>query len=145
MKRYLLFLLIFILAGCMQNLRFESMDKHKITPGISYEAYYYVEGTSDRSRAVFLKYPDAQIEVAAPSPQITATTSSYNAAIAYMDEAKDLRTISITLVTYKGKPLGYLFTYNDDPVQSNLKIDVDFYESGGKVYFTARERSDHEK
>jgi hypothetical protein len=142
MKKFLLFLLIVLLAGCAQNIRYHSMETQKRTPNISYEAYYYIEGTLDRSRAVFLRHPEAPIEVSASSPQITATTSTYGDAIAYMNEARGLRKVITTYLTYKDKPLGYLITYSDDyhAAAGGTKIIIEIYEFGGKIHFKAAEK-----
>jgi hypothetical protein len=145
MKKYLLVLMIFILAGCMQNIRFHDTDTQKRTPNISYEALYYVEGSGDKSRAVFLRHPEAPIDVVASSPQITATTSTYGDAIAYMNETRGLRKVITRFVTYKDKPLGYLISFDDDhsaTETTNHEIVIEIYEFKGAVHFKAAEKLD---
>jgi hypothetical protein len=109
---------------------------------ISYEAYFYGEGSGDKSRAVFLKEPDVNIAIVATSPAINATTATYAEALSYMNEAKDLRVVDTQVVTYKDKPLGYLITYNADRRRTSVvtKIVIELYELKGKIYFNAREQ-----
>jgi|GEM_PF-5741194 len=143
MKKYLLFLLVIFLAGCTQNMSFHDMETHKRAPNINYEAYFYVEGSLDRSRAVFLKHPEAQIDIVASSPQITATTATYSNALAYMHEAKGLRKVVTRYVTYMEKPLGILITYDSSSLPTDkgiYEIVVELYEFKGKIYFKAYEK-----
>jgi hypothetical protein len=142
MKKYLLVLLIFVLAGCAQNIRFQNIETQKRAPNISYEAFFYMEGSGDKSRAVFLRHPEAQIEVVAVSPSITATTSAYSDAIAFMNEVRGLRKVETRYVTYKDKPLGYLITYDDEnqATRGPTEIIIEIYEFRGKIHFKAMEK-----
>jgi hypothetical protein len=145
MKKLLILLTLLLVAGCAQNLSFNSMENHKRTPNLSYEAYYYMDGQMDASRAVFLRYPGAPIEIESESSQITSTTSTFVQAEAFMNEVRGLRKVEIRYVTYKNKPLGYLFSYNDDiPAPTERKVFVELYEGGGKIHFKAWEKLDQD-
>jgi hypothetical protein len=144
LRRYVLLLLIFLLAGCAQNIRYHDFSARDKMPRMSYEAYFYIEGSGDKSRAVFLKQPDVNIEIVTSSPQITASTATYAEAISYMDEARGLRMVDTQVVTYKDRPLGYLITYNADRRRTTeiTQIVVELYELNGRIYFNAREKLD---
>ncbi len=135
---------MFLLAGCAQNIRYQEIGAAVRMPQISFEAYYYAEGTNDRSRAVFLKQPDVSIEVTVSSPAINATTATYAEALQFMNETRGLRVVDTYAVTYKDKPLGYLITYNPNRMRITeiTQIVVELYEDKGKIYFNAKEKLD---
>ena len=137
-KKLALFLLPFIVAGCAQNLRFHDLGSTENVPAISYEAYFYVAGISERSRAVFLRHPDAEIAVEPASQEIISTTAAYSEAMEFMKAKRGTRSITTEVVTFMGKPLGYLLSYNGAGINREYVI-VNVYEAGGKVYFSARE------
>jgi len=139
-KKLVLLLLPFLIFGCAQDLRFHDLGKKEKVPAISYEAYFFVAGISERSRAVFLKMPDVEIAVEPASPEIVSTTATYSEAMTFMIEKRLMRSITTQTVTYKDKPLGYLLTYDQAGVNGENVI-TNLYERGGKIYFSAREDS----
>jgi len=142
-EKLVLLLLPLFIAGCVQDLRFHDLGKTEKVPAISYEAYFFVAGVSERSRAVFLKIPDLEIAIEPASPEIVSTTATYVEAMAFMKEKRLIRSITTQRVTYEDKPLGYLLTYDQAGVNGENVI-TNLYERGGKIYFSAREdtRSD---
>jgi hypothetical protein len=143
-KFAVLLFFILLMAGCAQNIRYHDMDARPKTPSISYEAYFYMEGLGEKSRAVFLKFPDAQVDVVASAQAITSTTSTLSEAYSFMNEVRGLRKVTALYLTYKDKPLGYLIKYTDDhdATRGRDAIIIDLYESGGKIRFNAREKLD---
>jgi hypothetical protein len=139
-KKLLLVFVLIILAGCTQSINRTELSSGIKIPPISYEAYFYVEGSRDKSRAVLLKHPDAKIEVAAESAQITPTTATFAQAMAYMNEVRGLRRVNIEVINFKGKPIGYLLAYQEvnQNVLSGSEIHIDLYEMNGKLYFKPR-------
>jgi hypothetical protein len=144
LRRYVFLFLIFLLAGCAQNIRYNDLSAKDKIPSISYEAYFFMEGSGDKSRAVFLKQPDVKVEVAASSLLITATSATYIEAMSFMNEVRGLRIVDTQVVTYKGGPLGYLITYNADRrrITEVTRIEVELYEMNGRIHFNAREKLD---
>jgi hypothetical protein len=133
-----LLLLPLVIFGCAQDLRFHDLDKKEKVPAISYEAYFFVTGISERSRAVFLKKPDVEIPIEPASPEIVSTTATYSEAMTFMIEKRLMRSITTQTVTYKDKPLGYLLSY-DQPGVNGETVITNLYERDGKIYFSARE------
>ncbi len=144
MKRPALFIMILFVAvitvGCAQNIRSHDLGKAETIPAMSYEAYMFAAGISERSRAVFLRHPDAEMAVEPASPEIISTTATYGEAMTFMKMKRGMRSITTEVVTYKGKPLGYLITYDQPGVNFEI-IETNLTERGGKIYFSARENS----
>ena len=137
-RRLVLLLLSFLIFGCAQDLRFHNLAKKEKVPSISYEAYFFVAGIAEKSRAVFLKMPDVDISIEPASPEIVSTTATYAEAMTFMIEKRLMRSITTQTVTYKDKPLGYLLTYDNAGVNGE-KVITNLYERGGKIYFSAQE------
>ena len=143
-KTFLLLFFILLMAGCTQNIqRIEPSAGYRV-PSITYQAYFYVQSQGNKSRAVFLKHPDVQVDIVFAPQQITETTATYGDALTYMYEEKGLRRVNTEIVNYKGKLLGYLLIYDDSPVKSTtiIEIQVELYERNGKIHFIAREKPD---
>ena len=139
-KAILILLTTILVAGCSQNIRFHTLKSTETIPAISYEAYLFAAGISERSRAVFLRHPQADMDIEPASPEITSTTITYPAAMNFMQMKRGMRTISTEVVMYKGKILGYLLSY--DQAGTNFEIvETGLTERGGKIYFSARENN----
>jgi hypothetical protein len=141
---FLLLFMVLFAAGCTQNIqRIEPSAGYRV-PSITYQAFFYGEGEGNKSRAVFLKHPDAQTDVVFAPQQITETTATYGDALTYMYEVKGLRRVNTEIVNYKDKLLGYLLIYDDTPIKATtiIEIQVELYERSGKIHFIARERPD---
>ena len=128
----------FLIAGCVQTIGTSNLDKKESIPSISYEAYFFIAGVSERSRAVFLKKPDAGVEVEPYSYEIMSSTASYSEAMSFMREKRGARTITTQVVSYKEKPIGYLLTY-DQPGINMERVDISLTERNGIIYFRAQE------
>jgi hypothetical protein len=137
-KKLIAILFTLIVAGCVQAISTRDLDKKEAIPSISYEAYFFAAGISDRSRAVFLVKPESGVRVKADSDDITSTTASYAEALAFMREKKEARTISTQVVLYSGKPIGYLLSY-DRPGTNMERVNISLTERNGVVYFRVRE------
>jgi hypothetical protein len=137
-NRLILLVLPFLIFGCSQNIRLHDLDTKEKVPAISYEAYFFVTGLSERSRAVFLKKPDIEIAVEPASPEIVSTTATYPEAMTFMLDRRYMRSITTQTVIYKDKPLGYLLTYNQPGLDGEVVV-TNLYERDGKIYFNARE------
>jgi hypothetical protein len=143
-RTFLLLFFILLMAGCTQNIQRVEPSAGFRVPSITYQAYFFGEGQGNKSRAVFLKLPDVQVEIVFAPQQITETTATYGDALTYMYEEKGLRRVDTEIVNYKGKLLGYLLTYDHAPTKATtvIEIQVEFYERNGKIHFIARERPD---
>ena len=141
-RKLTLLFLLFILSGCVQNIRYHDIGVNEKIPSTSFEAYYYAEGNNDRSRAVFLKQPDVKIDMDVSSPAINPTTATYAEALYFMNQTRGLRVVDTMAVSYQGKPLGYLITYNTDRGRATeaSQIIVELYEFRGKIRFNAKEK-----
>ena len=137
-KKLGILLFPFLIAGCVQTIGTRNLDKKESIPSISYQAYFFMAGISERSRAVFLKKPDAGVEVEPYSHEIISTTASYGEAMSFMREKRGARTITTQVVSYKEKPIGYLLSY-DQPGVDMEQVDINLTERNGIIYFRARE------
>ena len=138
LKKLVLLLVTISVAGCVQTISTRNLDKKEGIPQVSYSAYFFSAGISERSRAVLLINADSGVEARADSTDITSTTASYAEALAFMREKKSARTVSTHLVSYKDKPVGYLLTY-DQPGNNAETVNVTISEKNGVIYFNARE------
>ncbi|HTZ16838.1 MAG TPA: hypothetical protein VMB78_00200 [Dissulfurispiraceae bacterium] len=139
-KKTVFLLVAVLIAGCAQNIRSHDVRSTEEIPAISYEAYLFVAGISERSRVAFLRHPDADMDIEPASPEIISTTITYPAAMTFMQMKKGMRSISTEVITYKGKPLGYLISYNQGGTNYEF-VETNFTERGGKIYFSARENT----
>lgn len=137
-KKLGLLLFPFLIAGCVQTIGTRDLDRKESIPSISYEAYFFVAGMSERSRAVFLKKPDVEVEVKPYSDEITGSSASYAEAMFFMREKRGARTITTQVVSYKEKPIGYLLSY-DQPGIDMERVNINLTERNGVIYFSARE------
>jgi hypothetical protein len=145
-KRLTLVLMLLILTGCTQNLKKTELSANEKIPSISYEAYFYVEGSGNKARAVLLILPDAKVNVEAESHQVTATTATYGEALSYMNQVKDMRRVNTEALQYKDRPLGYLLTYSADITPTTLigtQIIIQLYERNNTIFFIPRLEFDH--
>lgn len=134
------FLIIFaVLTACIQTIQTYSVGDINAIPKIEYSAYQYSSGAGEGLRAVFLKSPDTDIDVIPYSIQITTGKATPEEARKFMEKGGHFRNIDYRGISYKGKPIGYLFTYGYNSF-SRDSLDIDIYERGGKVYFSVWEK-----
>jgi hypothetical protein len=129
---------VLILAGCAQSITTFGIRDYDGIPKATYTMYLYSGGISERLRAVFLKSPEAGVEVVPYSVQIITAAGTVENALTFMEKAGAYSRISFQGVTYQGKTIGYLLTFGTHSI-SGERLEVSFYERGGKVFFTARE------
>ena len=139
-KKIAAIMIVLLLAGCAQTLSFRTLDKKEGIPSISYEAYFFTAGISERSRAVFLKIPDSEVIVQPYSSEIVASTATYKEALSFMYEKRGARTISTQVVSYKDGPVGYLLRYDQAGVNMET-ININLTEKNGVIFFNAREET----
>lgn len=128
-----------VLAGCVQAIDTYGVRDFNAIPKVEYTAYRYSSGAGERLRAVFLKSPDSDIQIIPYSIQITTGRATPEEARAFMERGSHFRNIVYQGVTYKGKPVGYLFTYGHHSF-SRDSIEINLFERGGKVYFSVWEK-----
>ncbi|HMK56280.1 MAG TPA: hypothetical protein VK448_06570 [Dissulfurispiraceae bacterium] len=133
-------LTFFAVAGCIQSLSYRTLDRREAVPSISYEAYYFSAGISERSRAVLLKIPDSGVAVEPLSSEIIATTATYGQALTFMREKRGARPITTQVVSYKDRPVGYLLQYSQPGVNMET-VNINISERNGIIFFSAREES----
>jgi hypothetical protein len=140
MKNLILILLSvsFLLAGCAQTVVTTRIDDVENIPEVKYETYVYVSGQGGRLRAVFLKAPDADVEIVPYSLEIAKVESTFEGAMDFMESHRKHKMVRVDEVRYKGELIGYLLTH---PVHSfqRVYIEVSLYERNGKIYFTVWE------
>jgi len=138
-----IFLILMVLAGCVQAVSTYSIDDYKTVPKGVYTAYLYSSGIGEKLRAVFLKSPDADVEVVPYSRQIITAKVTFSDALTFMEKVGDFKNISIEGVKYKEKTIGYLLTFSR-PLSPRETIEVNLYERDGKIYFAVTERKHDE-
>ena len=139
-SKLIFLVIVVVLAGCTQSINTYSVGDINAVPKIEYTAYFYSSGIGERLRAVFLKSPDSGVEIIPYSIQITTGKATPEEALEFMGKGKYYRNIDYHGITYKGRPIGYLFT-NRYSSFSRDSIEVNLYEHGGKVYFSVLEKN----
>ena len=129
-----------VLAGCVQAINTYGIGDFNAIPKVEYTAYQYSSGVGERLRAVFLKSPDSDVDVIPYSIQMTIGKATPEEARKFMERGGHFRNIEYQGVTYKGKPIGYLFTYRYHSF-SRDSIEINLFERGGKVYFSVWEKT----
>jgi hypothetical protein len=137
----LIFLVIVtVLTGCTQAINTYSVGDINAIPKIDYTAYFYSSGAGEELRAAFLKSPDSDIDIIPYSIQITTGKATPEEALKFMEKGRHYRNIDHHGITFKDKPIGYLFTYRYSSF-SRDSIEINLYERGGKVYFSVLEKN----
>lgn len=129
-----------VLAGCVQAINTYGVGDFNAIPKVEYTAYQYSSGAGEGLRAVFLKSPDSDVDIIPYSIQITTGKATPEEARKFMEKGSHFRNIEYQGVTYKGKPIGYLFTYGYHSF-SRDSIEINLFERGGKVYFSVWEKT----
>ena len=129
-----------VLAGCVQVINTYGVGDFNAIPKAEYTAYQYSSGAGDRLRAVFLKSPDGDIDIIPYSIQITTGKATPDEARTFMERGSHFRNIQYQGITYRGKPIGYLFTYGYHSF-SRDSIEISLFERDGKVYFSVWEKN----
>lgn len=136
--RIISFIVMLSMGACAQAVStYGVKDTGAISKG-PVTMYEYSFG-SGGVRTVFLKSPDAGIEVVPYSVQISVSAGTLDDAMAFMEKAAGSKRISIQAVAYQGKTIGYLLT-PDRSIVSKGYVEPYFFERGGKVYFSVFEK-----
>ena len=134
---FLISLLAFL--GCAQAVSTFTLRDHDSIPKTSYTTYLYSAGSAEKLRAVFLKSPETDVEIVPYSIQIITASGTLQDALNFMEKTAAYRRVNFQGVTYKGKTIGYLLTY-DQPIFARESIEVNLFERNGKVYFSVTEK-----
>ena len=84
-----------VLAGCVQAVSTYNIDDYKTVPKVVYTAHLYSSGIGERLRAVFLKSPEAGVEIVPYSRQTTTAKVTFSDALTFMEKVGDFKNISI--------------------------------------------------
>src|SRR5512140_2816277 len=107
-------------------------------PQAVYTLYLYVAPSTPQLRAVFLKSPDAGVEVVPYSVQITTVTGTAGDALAFLENGAGYKRTSYQRVEVRGKTIGYLLVPERHSFARRY-IEIHFYERDGKIYFVPSE------
>ncbi len=133
-------LLLFLpVIACTRAVTTTGVGDPDSIPQAVYTMYLYVAPTAPQLRAVFMKTPDADVEVVPFSVQITAASGTARDALAFLEERPGFRRMSAQRVELRGKTIGYLLMPERHSFARRY-IEVNFYERRGKIYFVPSEQ-----
>lgn len=138
MMRIVLLLVLPSAIACAQAVRTAGIATIDSIPRATYMMYSYVAPTTPQLRAVFLKSPDAGVEVVPYSVQITTSTGTAEDALAFLERGAGFRRTSFQRVEFRGKTIGYLLVPERHSFARRY-IEVNFYERDGKIYLSPSE------
>ena len=138
MRSVPLFVLLAVIA-CAQAVTTAGIGTLDSIPKATYTMYTYVAPATPQSRAVFLKSPDAGVEVVPYSVQITTVTGTVDDALGFVEKGPGFKRTSFQRVQFRGKTIGYLLVTERHSFASRY-IRVNLYERGGKIYFVPSEQ-----
>ena len=139
-SKLIFLVIVVVLTGCTQAISTYSGADINAMQKIEYTAYFYSSGVGEGLRAVFLKSPDSDIDIVPYSIQITTGKATLEEALKFMEKGRYYRNIDSHGIAYKGKLIGYLFTYRYSSF-SRDSIEINLFERGGKVYFSVLEKN----
>jgi hypothetical protein len=132
-----LFVLLTVIA-CAQTITTTGIATLDSIPKATYTMYTYVAPATPQLRAVFLKSPDAGVEVVPYSVQITTATGTVDDALAFLEKGPGFKRTSFQSVEFRGKTVGYLLVPERHSFARRY-IEVNLYERDGKIYFVPSE------
>ena len=133
-------LLLFLpVLACTQAVTTVGVADPDSIPQAVYTMYLYVAPATPQLRAVFLKNPDAGVEVVPFSVQITGATGTAGDALAFIDGGRGFKRVSFQRVELRGKTIGYLLVPQRHSFARRY-IEVNFFERNGKIYFVPSEQ-----
>jgi hypothetical protein len=130
--------LLLTVIACAQTVTTAGIGTIDSIPRATYMMYSYVASTTPHLRAVFLRSPDAEVEVVPYSVQITTSTGTADDALAFLKRGAGFRRTSFQRVEFRGKTIGYLLM-SERHSFARRYIEVNFYERDGKIYFSPYE------
>ena len=139
-SKLIFLVIVIVLAGCTQSINTYSVGDITAMPKIEYTAYFYSSGIGEGLRAIFLKSPDSDVDIIPYSIQITTGKATLEEAFKFMEKGRYYRNVDSHGIAYKGKLIGYLFTYRYSSF-SRDSIEINLSERGGKVYFSVLEKN----
>jgi hypothetical protein len=132
-------LLLFLsLLACAQAVTTVGVAGPDSIPQAVYTMYLYVAPSTPQLKAVFLKNPDAGVEVVPYSVQITTMTGTAGDALAFVENGAGYKRTSFQRVEFRGKTIGYLLVPERHSFARRY-IEINFYERDGKIYFAPSE------
>jgi hypothetical protein len=139
-SKLIFLVIVVVLAGCTQAISTYSVGDINAMQKIEYTAYFYSSGVGEGLRAVFLKSSDSDIEIIPYSIQMTTGKATLEETLKFMEKGRYYRNIDYHGIAYKGKLIGYLFTYRYSSF-SRDSIEINLFDRGGKVYFSVLEKN----
>ena len=130
--------ILFLLAGCAQTVTQARVNDYSRISDVKYETHIYISGEGGRLRAVFLKAPDADVEIVPYSIEMSKQESTFDDAMDFMTIHHKYKMVRVDEVRYKGELIGYLLTHPMHSFQ-RVYIEVSLYERNGRIYFTVWE------
>ena len=124
--------------ACAQTITITGIGTIDSIPKATYTMYFYVAPTTERLRAVFLKIPDADVEIIPYSVQTTTVTGTVDDALTFLEHGTGIQSVTPRMVTFRGRKIGYLLA-PERHMFSNQYIDVNIYERNGRIYFNPAE------
>lgn len=120
------------LIGCsLTPLQTYTLANYHSVAAMKYTLYLYSSG---QLKAVFLKSPEANVEVLAYSPEIIQASGTPEDVMAFMRRGI-YRNIDVKSVEFKDKVIGYLFTYREIGVTAGPSyLVVDLFERNDKIF-----------
>jgi hypothetical protein len=138
MMRTVLLLILLSAVACAQAVTTSGIGTIDSIPKAAYMLYSYVAPATPQLRAVFLRSPDAGVEVVPYSVQITVSTGTAEDALAFLESGPGFKRTSFQRVEFRGKTIGYLLM-PERHIFARRYIEVNFYERDGKIYFLPSE------
>ncbi len=132
-----LFILLTVIA-CARTVTTAGIRTIGSIPNETYTLYAYVAPTAPQLRAVFLKSPEAGVEVVPYSVQIITMAGTVDDALAFVEKGAGYKRTSFQKVEFRGKTVGYLLAPERHSFARRY-IEINLYEREGKIYFAPSE------
>jgi hypothetical protein len=137
-----LFVLMTVVA-CARAVTTAGIGTLDSIPKATYTLYTYNTPSTPQLGAVFLKSPDAGVEVVPYSVQIITATGTVDDALAFVERGAGYQRTSYQRVEFRGKTIGYLLVPERHSFARRY-IDINLYERGGRIYFAPSEVGDYD-
>jgi hypothetical protein len=144
MKRIALVVCCALLVfGCVQVVATAGLDTKERIPNVTFMGYFCAVGHGEVGRAVLLVDPSQGVEVDSVSSDISEMPATFSDARSFMNAKAFGRDIVEQRVIFRGKPVGYFFTYgSSSSMRDPLRADVS--ERGGKLQFNTTDYSERD-
>ncbi len=137
--RYMQLIILLAIIACAPPITTVGVGTLDAIPKASYTMYAYAAPSAPQLKAVFLKSPDAAVEVVPYSVQIITAAATPEEALALIEKGPGFKRIFFQRVDLRGKTIGYLLVPERYSFARHY-IEVNLYEREGKVYFVPFEK-----